>query len=350
MIIIKASGVKKYVKHNIKKLIMRHKTFHWFFMNATQSLPRILMYHRFSNSSEKINHRTDKDTFEWQVSAIKKRWKVLSLSSFADAIIGGKKLKRCAVITIDDGYRDFYDYALPVLKENDIPATFFVTVNFVDRKIWLWHDIIKYLLKNTKTEISEFTFNDFQTVLNVKSEDALQNTWQVLSDYCVDHTDDKKWGFIDKLSCATGVSLPDLPTPKYDAVTWDHIKEMADMGIEIGSHTMNHPILSQIDAREILLEISESKHRIEERLEQPILSFCYPNGRTKDITAEVVDAVKSAGYKCAVLGPQRDLGSYINIDHFRIPRIGLTNDKDDFLWKMIGGEFIFTWYSNRVSK
>ena len=103
---------------------MRHKTFHWFFMNATQSLPRILMYHRFSNRSEKINHRTDKDTFEWQVSALKKKWKVLSLSSFADAIIGGKKLKRCAVITIDDGYRDFYDFALPVLKEKEYTGNF----------------------------------------------------------------------------------------------------------------------------------------------------------------------------------------------------------------------------------
>ena len=210
--------------------------------------------------------------------------------------------------------------------------------------------IIKYMLQNSKTDIKEFICNDFQTVLNVGSEDALQKTWQTLSDYCVDHTDDKKWALIDKLSRATGVSLPDQPTREYDAVTWDHIKEMADMGIEIGSHTMNHPILSQIDTREVLLEISESKRRIEERLEKPIQSFCYPNGRTKDITAEVVDTVKSAGYKCAVLGPQRDLGSYTNIDHFRIPRIGLTNDKDDFLWKMIGGEFILNWYSNRVSK
>jgi peptidoglycan/xylan/chitin deacetylase (PgdA/CDA1 family) len=342
--------VKKYIKHNIKKLIMRHKTFHWFFMNATQSLPRILMYHRFSNSSERINHLTDKDTFEWQVSAIKKRWKVLPLSSFADAIIGGKRLKRCAVITIDDGYRDFYENALPILKKNQIPATFFVTVNFVDRKIWLWHDIIKYMLQNSKTKISELVLNGFHSTLNLQGEDVLQETWQRLSDYCVDHTDDKKWALIDKLSSATGVSLPDQPTREYDAATWDHIKEMAEVGIEIGSHTMNHPILSQIDTRDILLEISESKRRIEERLEQPIQSFCYPNGRKKDITSEVVDAVKSAGYKCAVLGPQRDFGSYANIDHFRIPRIGLKKDKDDFLWKMIGGEFILNWYSNRVSK
>lgn len=342
--------MKEHLKYKLKKIILRHKTFHWFFLNATRSLPRIFMYHRFSKGSEKIEHRTDKDTFEWQVSAIKKRWKVLSLSSFDDAIIGGKKLKRCAVITIDDGYRDFYDFALPILKEKDITATFFVTVNFVDRKIWLWHDIIKYMLQNSQTDTKEFICNDFQSVLNVGSEDALQETWQTLSDYCVDHTDDKKWVLIDKLSRATGVSLPDQPTREYDAVTWDQIKDMADVGIEIGSHTMNHPILSQIGTRDILLEISESKRRIEEKLEQPIQSFCYPNGRTKDITAEVVDAVKSAGYKCAVLGPQRDFANYTNIDHFRIPRIGLTNDKDDFLWKMIGGEFILNWCSNRVSK
>ena len=290
------------------------------------------------------------DTFEWQVDAIKKEWNVLSLSSYSESFVRKKKLKKCAVITVDDGYKDFYDAALPILKKNQMPATFFVTVNFVDRKIWLWHDIIKYMLQNSQTDTKEFICNDFHTELNLLSEDVLQETWQKLSDYCVDHTDDKKWALIDKLSRTTGVSLPDQPSREYDAVTWDHIKEMADMGIEIGSHTMNHPILSQIDTRDILFEINESKRRIEARLEQPIQSFCYPNGRTKDITTEVVDAVKSAGYKCAVLGPQRDFGSYTNIDHFRIPRIGLTNDKDDFLWKMIGGEFILTWYSNRVSK
>ena len=184
----------------------------------------------------------------------------------------------------------------------------------------------------------------------MKSEDALQKTWQTLSDYCVDHSDDKKWALIDKLSRATGVTIPDEPTSGYDAVTWEHIKEMADIGVEIGSHTMNHPILSQIDTKDILPEVSDSKRKIEERLERQIQSFCYPNGRTKDITSEVVGAVKSSGYKCAVLGPQRDFGVYANIDDFRIPRIGLTNDKDDFIWKMIGGEFILNRYSHRVSK
>ena len=264
------------------------------------------MYHRFSNGSEKIDHRTAMDIFEWQVDTIKKEWNVLSLSSYADAVVSKKKLKKCAVITVDDGYKDFYDAALPILKKNQMPATFFVTVNFVDRKIWLWHDIIKYVLENTKTEICEFTCNDFQAVLNMKSEDALQKTWQTLSDYCVDHSDDKKWALIDKLSSATGVTIPDEPTSEYEAVTWEHIKEMADIGVEIGSHTMNHPILSQIDTKDILLEVSDSKRKIEERLERPIQSFCYPNGRTKDITSEVVGAVKSAGYKCAALGPQKD--------------------------------------------
>jgi peptidoglycan/xylan/chitin deacetylase (PgdA/CDA1 family) len=75
---------------------------------------------------------------------------------------------------------------------------------------------------------------------------------------------------------------------------------MNSNGIEFGSHTCTHPILSRQNGSALERETVESKKIIENRLQQPVISFCYPNGQPEDYNPNVVQAVQKAGYKCAV--------------------------------------------------
>ena len=76
----------------------------------------------------------------------KKHFPLVTLANLAGQIKSGIVEPGQAVITVDDGYRDFYDIAFPVLREEGVPATFFVTTGFIDGQIWLWPDLLEYAL------------------------------------------------------------------------------------------------------------------------------------------------------------------------------------------------------------
>jgi len=78
---------------------------------------------------------------------------------------------------------------------------------------------------------------------------------------------------------------------------WKTIIEINSNGVQIGSHTKTHPELTRIPPDQQIMEIAGSKKDLEERLNHPIETFCYPGG---DLSNEVKEAVKKAGYCCAV--------------------------------------------------
>jgi peptidoglycan/xylan/chitin deacetylase (PgdA/CDA1 family) len=85
------------------------------------------------------------------------------------------------------------------------------------------------------------------------------------------------------------VRLPNL--------TWEDVREMADMGFEIGSHTVNHPNLALLSAEEVERELVNSRKTIEDKLGRPVRWFAYPYGDPEHLAPEQVKMVKEAGYE-----------------------------------------------------
>lgn len=90
--------------------------------------------------------------------------------------------------------------------------------------------------------------------------------------------------------------------PKYmdsgyiDYMNWDDIRELQKEGMEIGSHTYNHLVLTNVNQEILEKEIISSKEKIEKEIGYSLKTFSYPKGRVND---NVVEAVKKAGYKYA---------------------------------------------------
>ena len=89
----------------------------------TRRIPRILLYHRFGSDSE--GRRTSADAFEQQVMFLKRHCHVMAMAELGEMLRAGNRIPdNAAVITVDDGYRDFYTQAFPVLSRHNVPATF----------------------------------------------------------------------------------------------------------------------------------------------------------------------------------------------------------------------------------
>lgn len=322
------------MKRAVKKLITGSRLLLRILDRVITDMPRVLVYHRFAPPGVKIPHRVSVDQFAWQLDAIIRDFKVISLAECTEHFTThGAWPKRSVVLTIDDGYRDMYEWAYPELLKRKLPATFFVTTRFINGDIWLWPDRLEYAVKNTTQKKISISTEEMTSTFPLQDDRQKAAAWKAFSDYCISISDQKKKEFLHMVEAIAEVSLPSSPPTEYAASNWDEIREMHRNGIEIGSHTTNHPILSKIDPSALESEIAASRLFIEQQLGEEIQSFCYPNSAPDDINAAVVAAVSMAGFCGAVFGC--DLSRW---EPYRIPRMGITDDRGDFLWKIHSGE------------
>lgn len=319
-------------KREVKKIILISPLLQNLLIKFTEKTPRVFVYHRFLPAG--INHpdRVSSDIFKWQLELISKNFRVMTFCKLLDFFYNHRKWpKRCAIITVDDGYRDFFLYGYPVLRELGLEATFFVTTNFIDRKIWLWPDRLNAALFNTNKQYLDVTFSSNKIILSLKSDSEKNTAWKILCDYCVSISNKERKEFIQKIETTLDVILQDLPSEGYEASNWEELREMAQNNIEIGSHSLNHPILSRVGPEELAIEVSKSKFVLEEMLAVPIKTFCYPNSYPADINDEVIKNVVAAGYLGAVFWT--DLSRW---DPYQVPRMVISNDRNDFISKLFG--------------
>jgi peptidoglycan/xylan/chitin deacetylase (PgdA/CDA1 family) len=110
-------------------------------------------------------------------------------------------------------------------------------------------------------------------------------------------SDEAKDDAIREMAATLGVELPDAPPTQFSSLTWDQVREMDSNGIEIGSHTVTHPILTKTNSDKLRYELRESRARLEAQLGRKVELLGYPNG---DHNVAVQDEAARAGYKCAV--------------------------------------------------
>ena len=255
---------------------------------------RILMYHRFD----------DRDALARQCAHLRANYTPVSMAQVADWLWQGAPMPENALaITVDDGYRDFYQVAWPVLREYGIPATVYLVSDFLDRKLWLWVDQVRWAFAHASTPARKGAAYEM-----VEAAKRIPNT--------------ERLQLLATLPGQLQVALPEEAPPEYEPLRWDEVREMVAGGIEFGAHTRTHPVLSRVaGAEELADEIGGSKRRIEQQLDRPVQHFCYPNGSNEDFTAAAVEAVRAAGYRTAVT-TEKGL-NYPGANRFELVRIGV---------------------------
>lgn len=273
----------------------------------------VIAYHRFPASSV--------ETLRRQCDYLRRRHRPVSLHDVVRSVDEGMPLPPGAVaVTVDDGYRDFYEHAYPVFRDYGIPVTVFLTSGFLDRSCWLWRDVVEYLLFTSPLKAVEIPIASELPRFSLDSRAQRIAAVIRLNELLKRLDNDARNSFVyDTAPALLKASAPAIPPVEYAALTWDEVREMRANGMSFGSHTQTHPILASIRAEaRVSAELTGAKRRIEAEIGQPVHHFAYPNGTRRDINDIVVTLVKRAGYRAAFLaepGP-----NLVNADAFTLLR------------------------------
>lgn len=290
---------------------------------------RILAYHRivagpweaFPFDEDLIS--ATPQAFEQQMRWAKQNFDVLSFRDLESANREGRSWpKRALIVTFDDGYRDNYLSAFPILRELGVPGTIFLATGYIGQSRLFWWDTIAYCFKHapqTVVTLPQISGEPLPLETPGQRRDLIQG---VLS-WVKQVPEAARTEFVDSLPDLLGVKIPaDAANGMH--LTWDEVQTMSRNGIEFGSHTVTHPILRQVDAEQLRFEVAESKAEIERQLGQSVHAFAYPAGTRSRRDEAAREMVKSCGYSFAVA---YDQAVEADPDPYTLPRIHVDRDQ-----------------------
>jgi peptidoglycan/xylan/chitin deacetylase (PgdA/CDA1 family) len=277
----------------------------------------ILAYHSVCGQYDEDKPLTPSQ-FEEQIRYLCHHYEIITLDTLVSLLNEGKTPPRkTVVLTFDDGYKDNYIYAYPILKKYGAPATIFLATSFVDNKRVPWQWQLKYVIENTsKKELEIKGLGYFRLDSSYSRKQIFLDMREKLKKL----TEEGKDRILEDILVLCGVKLPTSWGEMF--LSWEEIKEMSQGGIDFGSHTVNHIILTNVPLKIAEREITQSKREIEEKIGKEVRHFAYPNGNYND---EIIKLVKRAGYLSAVtFGPSRLVTVPINL--YTLDRITMGSD------------------------
>ncbi|HMB28374.1 MAG TPA: polysaccharide deacetylase family protein [Blastocatellia bacterium] len=255
----------------------------------------IVTYHRFSEGEG--GARISARAFAEQVEYLAAHYTLVPLSRLAGCLRKQELPPRLAAITIDDGYRDAYEIAFPILRKHCAPATVFVVTEFVEGTTWLWTDKARYLAAGAAAQAFEIGIGGRDLRLELNGAASRAVAAGLINAALKPLSEEARDSLVERLAFELGVKMPERPPAEYGAVNWRQAREMADAGVEIGSHTLTHPILTGLGGARLREEVAQSRDRIQNAIGRKVETFCYPNG---DYDLRTQLEVARAGYQLAV--------------------------------------------------
>jgi peptidoglycan/xylan/chitin deacetylase (PgdA/CDA1 family) len=239
--------------------------------------------------------------------------------------------KRCFLITFDDGYRDNYEVALPILRELNVPVIFFIPTQLIEQRELGWWDQVSWALKNTRKSELNFRGEKFELGKEVTSlADIFNHRLKTLAST-------KTKDFVTELLQACEVDPPSKELSDSQLMTWDQIKSAQEKGVAIGSHTHTHRVLSCLDVASQKAEMETSKRILESKLGKPVRSIAYPVGGRGHFTDASMALAQECGYEVA-FSFMDGINRSDSFDRFNIQRI--TSQKDEATYS---GVFNLPW-------
>jgi len=288
---------------------------------ARRHAPVILRYHRIHPDGVEPAYELGitRPVFEAQLDYLSREGSVVSLADVCAGLFDGRPLPdRAVALTFDDGYRDNYTQAFPALRARGLPATVFVTGGHLDsgRRFW-WDELAGAAFAAAP---GEHTLDLGRGPEPVRL-DGGHSRRRLVDRVCarakaLPDAEARAW------LADLGAALGGAPDEERSVLSWREAQEMAAAGIEIGSHTLDHPVLSRLELVEVERQVVASRRLIEERLGKPVRFFAYPNGTREDFTPEVERAVRQAGYQAALTTIEGRPGPFS--DPFKLERVAVS--------------------------
>ena len=256
----------------------------------------------------------DKQAFELHAATLARHFHVLKLSEAKRRLEDGTLPSRAVTITFDDGYADNATLALPILQRYGLSATFFIATDYLDGGR-MWNDTVieaVRLCRKDRLDLRDLDLGEFSLGNSVQRCAAIYTIIPRLK-----HLEQgERQRRVNAIADIAEVNLPsDL------MMSSDQVRLLSKRGMEIGAHTMSHPILSIIPEEQARLEIAGSRAFLSNLLDLPISSFAYPNGKPGlDYDQRHVALVRELGFEVAVSTAHGCVRG--ETDRHQLPRLG----------------------------
>ena len=259
----------------------------------------ILIFHRVLAVADPLQPDTpDAVRFDAICAWLKDWFQVLPLDEAVQRLKAGTLPARAAAITFDDGYADNHDVAMPILQRHGLSATFFIATGYLDGGR-MFNDSVSETLRRTDQPLISLDGSPWAALGPVHSSDlasrrqAINRILPVIKPWEVD----ARTAFCETLRLRAGVA--ELPTDLM--MTSQQVRALVEAGMQVGAHTMSHPILARLDDQAAEAEILGGRLALESLLGHPVTLFAYPNGRPgEDYLPRTVELVRNAGFEAAV--------------------------------------------------
>jgi len=262
--------------------------------------------------------------------ALSRRYHFVSLSEAVEMLDGRKPIQPYSIVlTFDDGYRNNFTHALPILRRYSAPATFFVATDFAGSPRPFWFDRLDYALQQVPVHGREVRVGSLAMRLDASSRNALCESYKRLR-RTAKRLQMSDYEFLDEmdrvavqLEAESGHSLAQVQQDDdWSAIaTWDVIREAVGEDVTIGSHTADHIRLGHVSEGVARDQLIRSKQDIEENTHEPCWCVCYPNGSYAEAPLRLA---RECAYACG-LTTEEGLNS-VGDDIMRLKRLNLPID------------------------
>lgn len=277
------------------------------------------------------------DEFDRQLQYLAENFDVVPMSEAARRLAEGRPFERpTACITFDDGYKNNFTLAAPILCRRRLPATFYLATGFIGTDEILWMPRLEHALASTRRP--RLNLSDYGLGVYALGRCAAESFVRLLSTlYRMPRRRRNRIlaAVVERLDPNSNADLS-----CFEMMTWDDVAAMESMGLfEFGGHTVSHQIVRPLDDEELELEIGQSIREVAARVRRPPTTFAYPNGTQDDFDERAKEVLRRHGVEAAVstiegvnsstsdrYALRRVLvGSMMGLDEFRVRVSGLVD-------------------------
>jgi peptidoglycan/xylan/chitin deacetylase (PgdA/CDA1 family) len=279
----------------------------------------ILLYHSVGGNRVFSDNVLKETSFRRQLAFLMRTRTIVPLRAMVDKLEAGEPVPAdWLVLTFDDGYKDFVETAVPILKELQVPATVFIPSGVLSGELELLPDALTRIVAECPKSSIEMESNGRSLSLPLRTEKQRRDAVLRLAFALRSLDSSERAECVAEVARCCGVAPVGPSTEKY--MSEADVLTCPDL-VEVGAHTVTHPNLAATPADLAKREIETSKATLTEAWKREVDSFAYPFGKGWSFSHETAELVKEAGFRCGLTTLYGFVG--LDADRFALPRIGV---------------------------
>ena len=286
----------------------------------------ILGYHRVGPPSDDGGPDAIRpERFAAHLRWLRARYEIVTVGEALAALGRGGARRPLLSLTFDDGYRDNVATALPILLAEACRATLYPTLEAIEEARAPWPHRLAADLRRLAGRGGDTVPDSWPDRLRDLARDGARRPPEIRASIARIVSEAKQWPAAECARFVAEVERLAGPSPRPEMLSPGELRAWSAAGMEVGSHTHRHPVLSRQTTEERRADLEASRRGLERILDAPVVHLAYPNGRAADWNAAVAEDARAAGYESAVTtieGINRG-----GADPFRLARISVGDDR-----------------------